>query len=107
MTKPVPVFHAEEAAGGSDYGSQFELAGCRRGRSRRRRIVHEMRKRQAWLIVLAILFPVGFADGVAHHAWLPTSAGAGVSLLIIWAIAVEIRRQRKRLSSVRKEGNSV
>lgn len=72
----------------------------------RNRIVHEIRKRKVWIGVLVAVLPIGIANGVAHRAWLPTSAGVAMSLSIVYVAIREIKHQRKRLSLIRASGGT-
>jgi hypothetical protein len=68
----------------------------------RRRILRQIWMSKAWIGVLALLLPVGIANGVAHRAWLPTFVGVGMNLLWMSVAAQEIKRRRKRLNLSRQ-----
>jgi hypothetical protein len=68
----------------------------------RDRILRDIRKRKVWIGVLMVLLPIGIANGVIHRAWLPTLAGVGISLLIVYVAIHEIKHQRKRLNLTRE-----
>ena len=61
----------------------------------RRSILRGILMRKIWIGVLALLLPVGIANGIAHHAWLPTLAGGGMNLLWMYFTAQQIRRLRE------------
>jgi hypothetical protein len=63
----------------------------------RRHISREIWVRKIWIGVLVVLFPVGVVNGATHRAWLPTSAGAVISLLWIYVTARQIGQRRRRL----------
>jgi hypothetical protein len=64
----------------------------------RRRILREIWMLKVWIGVLALLLPLGIANGVAHRAWSPTLVGVGVNLLWMYGSALAIRRLRERLN---------
>lgn len=68
----------------------------------RRRILRRIWMSKVWIGVLALLLPVGIANGVAHRAWLPVFVGVGMNLLLMYAAAQEIKRRRKRLNLTRQ-----
>ena len=68
----------------------------------RRRILREIWVRKAWIVILAILLPVGIANGVAHRAWIPTISGVAIASLWIYVSAQQIRQRRERISSTRQ-----
>jgi len=63
----------------------------------RRFLLRAIWRRKVWIGVLAVLLPIGIANGAAHRAWLPTLAGAGMSLLWIYVSIQAIKRLRKSL----------
>ena len=67
----------------------------------RRRILRGIRINKVWVAALVILLPIGIANGVIHHAWLPTLCGGGVSLFLIYAEIQWIKRRRKLLNCTR------
>jgi len=67
----------------------------------RKRMLRDIRKWRAWIGVLIVLLPIGIADGIAHRAWLPTLAGVGISLTLMYVAMREIRQRRKRLGFTR------
>jgi hypothetical protein len=50
---------------------------------------------KAWIGILVISLPFGIANGIAHHALLPTSVGVGINLLMMYVATKEIRRMQK------------
>lgn len=68
----------------------------------RRRILREIWLRKAWIGILAVLLPVGIANGAAHRAWLPTLGGVAITLSLMYVAALEIRRRRERLNLTRQ-----
>jgi hypothetical protein len=64
----------------------------------RRRVLRGIWMRKVWIGVLALLLPLGIANGVVHRAWLPTLVGVGVNLLWIYVSAQEIRRLQERIN---------
>jgi len=68
----------------------------------RRRILREIRVRKVWIGTLALLLPIGIANGVAHRAWLPTLGGIAISLSLMYFAAHEIRRRRQRMNLARQ-----
>jgi len=68
----------------------------------RKRILRGIWFRKAWIGVLAILLPLGVANGVAQRAWLPTSVGAGINLLWMYVTVEDIKRRRQRISLSRQ-----
>jgi hypothetical protein len=68
----------------------------------RRRILREIWVRKAWIGILAVLLPVGIANGVAHRAWLPTLGGVAISLSLMYVAAHEIRQRRQRINLTRQ-----
>src|ERR1700746_3512566 len=67
-----------------------------------RRLLREIWVRKAWIGILALLLPVGIANGVAHRAWLPTLGGVGISLSWMFFAAHEIRGDQERINSTRQ-----
>jgi hypothetical protein len=67
----------------------------------RSRILREIRVRKAWIGILAVLIPIGIANGVAHRVWFPTLVGVGISLTWIYVTAQEIRRRQDRINLAR------
>ena len=70
--------------------------------SARRRILRGIWRNKVWIGVLAVCLPIGIVNGVAHRAWLPTLAGVGINLLLIYVAIREIRRRRTLLDSPRQ-----
>jgi hypothetical protein len=70
----------------------------------RDRILRDIRKRKVWIRVLVVLLPVGIAIGAAHRAWLPTLAGVGISLSIVYVALREIEHLREQLNLIRADG---
>jgi hypothetical protein len=68
----------------------------------RRRILRGIWVRKVWIGVLALLLPLGIANGVAQRAWLPTLVGVGVNLLWMYGSALAIRRLRERINLSRE-----
>ncbi|MGD0403952.1 MAG: hypothetical protein ABSB66_12245 [Candidatus Acidiferrales bacterium] len=68
----------------------------------RRRILRMIWMNKVWIGVLAVCLPIGIVNGVAHRAWLPTLAGVGMNLLLIYIAISEIRRRRTFLDSPRQ-----
>jgi len=64
----------------------------------RKRILRMIWRTKVWIGMLAVLFPLGIAYGIAQRVWLPTIVGGAISLLWMYVSIQEIRRQRKRLS---------
>jgi hypothetical protein len=50
---------------------------------------------KAWIGILVISLPLEIANGIAHHALLPTSVGVGINLLMMYVATKEIRRMQK------------
>jgi hypothetical protein len=67
-----------------------------------KRILREIWLCKAWIGILAVLLPVGIANGVVHRAWLPTVTGVGMSLLWMYVTAQAIRRRRGQLNLTRQ-----
>jgi len=70
--------------------------------SARRGILRGIWRNKVWIGVLAVCLPIGIVNGVAHRAWLPTLAGVGINLLLIYVAIREIRRRRTLLDSPRQ-----
>ncbi|MGH9440264.1 MAG: hypothetical protein ACRD22_20945 [Terriglobia bacterium] len=68
----------------------------------RKRMLRDVRKWKLWIGILIVLLAVGIADGIAHRAWLPTLAGVGISLMLMYIAMREIRQRRKKLNSTRQ-----
>jgi hypothetical protein len=68
----------------------------------RNRILRNIRIRKVWIVALVVLLPIGIANGATHHAWLPTLAGVGMSLMIIYVEVRAIKHQQERLTLTRK-----
>jgi len=68
----------------------------------RKRILRGIWMRKVWIGVLALLLPLGIANGVAHHAWLPSLVGMGMNLLWMYASALGIKRLREQLNLSRE-----
>lgn len=64
----------------------------------RKGISRRIRRNKVLVVSLAAVFPIGVIDGVSQRAWLPTLAGAGVSVFLMLVAARDIRRDRKSLS---------
>jgi divalent metal cation (Fe/Co/Zn/Cd) transporter len=64
-----------------------------------KRMLVDIRKWKVWIGVLIVLLPIGTADGIAHRAWLPTLAGVGISLTLIYVAIREIKQRRKLLAT--------
>jgi hypothetical protein len=64
----------------------------------RRRILRKIWVRKAWIVILAVLLPIGTANGILNHAWLPTLAGIGMNLLWMYVARENIRRLQKSLN---------
>ena len=92
MVKKIPPSRQEPAAEFDD--------------NARRRVLRRIWAKKAWIGILAILLPIGIANGIAQRAWLPTLVGVGMSLLWMYVEAKDIRRLRKRLSSTGSSGTS-
>jgi hypothetical protein len=68
----------------------------------RRRILRRIWMNKVWIGVLAVCLPIGIVNGVAHRAWLPTLAGVGMNLLLMYVAIWDIRRRRTLLDSPRQ-----
>lgn len=68
----------------------------------RKRTLRDIRKRKVWIGVLIVLLPIGIAEGMVHRAWLPTLAGVGISLTLMYVAIREIRQRRKSLDFTRQ-----
>jgi len=68
----------------------------------RKRRIRDIRKWKLWIGTLIVLLAIGIADGVAHRAWLPTLAGVGISLMLMYVATRQIRQLRKKLDSTRR-----
>jgi len=68
----------------------------------RKRISRDIRKWKSWIGVLAVILAIGIADGIEHHAWLPTLAGAGMNVTLMYIAVREIRQRRKKLDCTRQ-----
>jgi hypothetical protein len=64
----------------------------------RRRILREIWMMKAWIGLLAVSLPIGIVNGVANRAWLPTSVGVAMNVLLTYALLQAIKRWRKRLN---------
>jgi membrane protease YdiL (CAAX protease family) len=53
---------------------------------------------KAWIGILAVSLLFGIANGVANRAWLATSVGVVMNLLLTYVALREIKRRRKRLN---------
>ena len=53
--------------------------------------------RKVWIAILVALLPIGIANGIVNHAWLPTLVGVGANLSMIYVARESIRRLRKSL----------
>lgn len=67
--------------------------------AQRKLMLRNIRKWKVWVGVLLVSLPVGITSGVEQRAWLPTLAGIGLSLSLMFAAIVEIRRLQRRLVS--------
>jgi hypothetical protein len=67
----------------------------------RKRLLSNIRWWKVWIALLVVLLPVGIAKGMAHRAWLPTLAGTAISLLLIYAAIIDIKRKQERLNLTR------
>jgi hypothetical protein len=65
----------------------------------RRRILRGIWINKISIGLLLVVLPFGIANGLAHRAWLPTLAGAGMNLLLMYVLAQQIRRRRMLLDS--------
>jgi hypothetical protein len=65
----------------------------------RKRILRRIRRLKIWIAVLMIIFPFGIANGAKQHAWLPTLAGAMISLLWMYVSFQQIEFLRKKLEN--------
>jgi Na+/melibiose symporter-like transporter len=63
----------------------------------RKRISRVIWINKVWIGLLVVGLLFGTANGVAHHAWLPTLVGLGINQWLMWFAVREIRRQRQRL----------
>lgn len=68
----------------------------------RRRILRKIWVNKLWVGVLALCLPVGIADGVAHHAWLPTITGVTVNLLLMYVAISDVQQHRALLDSAKE-----
>jgi hypothetical protein len=68
----------------------------------RRRILQRIWMNKVWIGVLALCLPIGIVNGVTHRAWLPTLAGVGINLLLMYVAVREIRRRQALLDSPRQ-----
>jgi hypothetical protein len=68
----------------------------------RKRMLRDVRKWKLWVGILTVLLAIGIADGIAHRAWLPTLAGVGISLMLIYVAMRKISERRKELDSPRQ-----
>jgi hypothetical protein len=68
----------------------------------RKRILRRIWISKVWVGLLAVLLPIGIANGLAHRAWLPTIVGVGISLLWMYVEIQEIRRRRKQFNLSRQ-----
>ena len=68
----------------------------------RKRILRDILKRKIWIAVLIVLIPVGIVNGITHRALLPTLAGVGISLLLVYVAGREITQRRRRLRFTQK-----
>lgn len=66
----------------------------------RRRIQRGIRRRKVWIVFLAIVLPLGTADGIAHRAWIPTSIGVAINLMMIYVLAQDIGERRRQIDQV-------
>jgi hypothetical protein len=64
----------------------------------RKRILRGIWMMKAWIGILVLSLPIGVANGVANRAWLPTSVGVAMNLLLTYVALQEIKRRRKRLN---------
>ncbi len=72
--------------------------------AQRKLMLRNIRKWKLWVGLLVVCLPIGIANGVEQRAWLPTLAGVGVSLSLMFAAIVEIRRLQRRLVSAQRCG---
>jgi hypothetical protein len=63
----------------------------------RTRILRRIWIDKVWIGVLAVCLPIGIANGVAHHAWLPTITGVTINLLLMYVAIRDIRQRRTLL----------
>jgi hypothetical protein len=68
----------------------------------RRRFVRGIWIRKVWIGVLAVLLPLGIANGVTQHAYFPTLVGVGMNLLWMYLTAKQINRLRERINLTRE-----
>jgi hypothetical protein len=68
----------------------------------RKRMLRDVRKWKLWISILTVLLAIGIADGIAHRVWLPTLAGLGISLMLIYVAMRKISERRKKLDSPRQ-----
>ena len=72
--------------------------------AQRKLVSRDIRKWKVWVGVLLVSLPIGIASGVEQCAWLPTLAGIGLSLSLMFAAIVEIRRLQRRLVPAQRCG---